>query len=131
MSKINTACPVVIFIIDELWGDVFDFSVEFSVEDITDYDSLEKCNEFESIEIALERDEVYGEALNAVDLNEKFDEEEDVFVGFVRLTIITETTYPLFIRMEFSSSILSAPGVTSFMNVNFSSKNALNLMVSS
>ena len=35
--------------------DVFDFSVEFSAEDIVDYDSLEKSNEFESIEIALEK----------------------------------------------------------------------------
>ena len=48
--------------------DVFDFSVEFSAEDIVDYDSLEKSHEFENIEIVLEKDET----LNAVDLHEKF-----------------------------------------------------------
>ena len=70
--------------------DVFDFSVEFSAEDIVDYDSLEKSNEFESIEIALEKDET----LNAVDFHEKFDE-EDLYVGFVSLTFMNEESIPL------------------------------------
>ena len=54
---------------EKLEGDVFDLSVEFSAEDIIDYDSLDKCNEFESILIVLQKDKVCAEALNAVDLH--------------------------------------------------------------
>ena len=64
---------------EELERDIFDFSVEFSAEDIIDYDSLEKCNEFESIEIALEKNEV----------------DESVYVGFVPLTFMNQDNIPL------------------------------------
>ena len=56
---------------EELGGDVFDFSVEFSAEDIVDYDISEKCNEFESMEIVLEKDERRAEVLNAANLAEE------------------------------------------------------------
>ena len=54
VSEINTTQPAVKLNLEELETDIFDFSVELSVEDIIDYNSLEKCNEFESIEIVLE-----------------------------------------------------------------------------
>ena len=47
-------------------------------KNIIDYDSMEKCNELESIDIVLEKDEICAEALNAVDLDEEF-HEEDVY----------------------------------------------------
>ena len=56
---------------EELGGDVFDFSVEFNAEDIVDYDISEKCNEFESMEIVLEKDERRAEVLNAANLAEE------------------------------------------------------------
>ena len=56
---------------EELGGDVFDFSVEFNAEDIVDYDISEKCNEFESMEIVLEKDERRAEVLNAANLDEE------------------------------------------------------------
>ena len=56
---------------EELGGDVFDFSVEFNAEDIVDYDISEKCNEFESMEIVLEKDERRAEVLNAATLDEE------------------------------------------------------------
>ena len=79
---------------EKLEGDVFDLSLEFSAEDIIDYDSLDKCNEFESILIVLQKDKVCAEALNAVDLHQEFDE-EDVYVDFVPLTFMTEDNIPL------------------------------------
>ena len=54
VSEINTTQPAVKLNLEELETDIFDFSVELSAEDIIDYNSLEKCNEFESIEIVLE-----------------------------------------------------------------------------
>ena len=96
VSKINATYPVVKFNMKELEGD--DFSLELSVEDIIDYDSLEKCNEFESIKIVLEEDRVRAEALNAVGLHEKFDE-EDVYVVFVPLTFMNEDNIPL-VRLD-------------------------------
>ena len=54
VSEINTTQPAVKLNLEELETDIFDFSVELSVEDIIDYNSLEKCNEFESTEIVLE-----------------------------------------------------------------------------
>ena len=56
---------------EELGGDVFDFSVEFNAEDIVDYDISEKCSEFESMEIVLEKDERRAEVLNAANLDEE------------------------------------------------------------
>ena len=94
MSEINTTSTVDKFSMEELEGDVFDFSVKISVEDIIDYDSLEKCNEFESIEIVLEKGEVCADALNAVDLHEEFDE-EDVYEDFAPLTFMNEDNIPL------------------------------------
>ena len=79
---------------EELGGDVFDFSVEFSAEDIVDYDILEKCNEFESMEIVTENDVGCAEVLNAANLDEELDE-EDVNVGFVPLTFMNEDNIPL------------------------------------
>ena len=105
--------------------DVFDFSVEFSAEDIVDYDSLEKSNEFENIEIVLEKDET----LNAVDLHEKFDE-EDLYVGFVSLTFMNEDSIPL-VRTDGVPKQTCASPVTSFINMNISTKNTLNLAISS
>ena len=55
---------------EELGGDIFDFSAEFSAVDIVDYDILEKCNEFDSMKIVLEKDEGCVEVLNAADLDE-------------------------------------------------------------
>ena len=70
---------------EELGGDVFDFLVEFSAEDIVHYDTLEKCNEFERMEIVLEKDEGCAEVLNSTDLDEQFDEENvcsfDIYEG--------------------------------------------------
>ena len=54
VSEINTTQPAVKLNLEELETDIFDFSVELSAEDIIDYNSSEKCNEFESIEIVLE-----------------------------------------------------------------------------
>ena len=62
--------PAVKFNIEELGGDIFDFSAEFSAVDIVDYDILEKCNEFDSMKIVLEKDEGCAEVLNAADLDE-------------------------------------------------------------
>ena len=106
--------------------DVFDFSVEFSAEDIVDYDSLEKSNEFESIEIALEKDET----LNAVDFHEKFDE-EDLYVGFVSLTFMNEESIPLVPADGVPKQPLRASPITSFINMNISTKNTLSLAISS
>ena len=49
---------------EELSGDIFDISVEFSAKGIVDYDILEKCNEFENMEIVLENDVGCAEVLN-------------------------------------------------------------------
>ena len=50
MNEINNkTSPADKFNMEELGGDIFDFSVEFSAEDIVDYNILEKCNEFESM----------------------------------------------------------------------------------
>ena len=52
-------------------------------KNIIDYDSMEKCNELESIDIVLEKDEICAEALNAVDLDEEF-HEEDVYSMWIQ-----------------------------------------------
>ena len=64
---------------EELGGDIFDFSVEFSAEDIVDYNILEKCNEFESMQIVLVKDEGFAEVLNAADLDEEFYESMNIY----------------------------------------------------
>ena len=88
MNKINnTTRPTVKFNMEELGGDVFDFSVEFTAEDVVDYDIFEKCNEFKNMEIVLEKDEGCAEVLNAADLDEEFDEEDVYIYSYIKLHI--------------------------------------------
>ena len=68
----------------------------------------------------------------AVDLNEYLNEfdKEDVYVGFVPLTFMNEGNIPLVRTNRVPKQLFVCTSVTSFINMNISTKNSLDLVVS-